>query len=152
MPSVDGKNYSVAGGGTGCAILSETKNPEAAWSFLKWWTSAEVQERYSKNVESLLGLVGRISTSNIEAFKALSWKPESKAALLEQWGQVKEIPEIPGSYYVTRAVDQAFWSVVNGEKNSLDAVTEWNTVANTEISRKLEEYAVLKEIKNETVK
>ena len=152
VPSVDGKNYSVAGGGTGCAILSETKNPEAAWSFLKWWTSAEVQERYSKNVESLLGLVGRISTSNIEAFKALSWKPESKAALLEQWEQVKEIPEIPGSYYVTRAVDQAFWSVVNGEKNSLDAVTEWNTVANTEISRKLEEYAVLKEIKNEMVK
>lgn len=152
VPSVDGENYSVAGGGTGCAILSTTEHPEAAWEFLKWWTSADTQERFSKNIESILGLVGRIATSNIEAFKSLSWNPENKKTLLKQWAQVKEVPEIPGSYYVTRAIDQAFWQVVNGESNSLDAATEWNQVANNEISRKLDEYAVLKEIKNETVK
>lgn len=152
VPSVDGENYSVAGGGTGCAILSTTEHPEAAWEFLKWWTSADTQERFSKNIESILGLVGRIATSNIEAFKSLSWNPENKKTLLKQWDQVKEVPEIPGSYYVTRAIDQAFWQVVNGESNSLDAATEWNQVANNEISRKLDEYAVLKEIKNETVK
>ena len=145
VPSADGKNHTVAGGGSGCGILSATKHPDAAWTFLKWWTSAETQERFSKNMESVLGLVGRVATSNKEAFQALSWEPDCKAQLLAQWSQVKELPEIPGSYYLSRAVDQAYWQVVNGESNAIDAVSEWNEVANQEISRKVREYKALRE-------
>jgi hypothetical protein len=54
--------------------------------------------------------------------------------------QVKEVPEVPGSYYLSRAIDQAFWTVVNGETNSKDAVMKWSKVADDEITRKIEEY------------
>lgn len=49
----------VAGSGTGCAIIEKSDHHEAAWEFLKWWTSAETQIRYSRNLESILGMLGR---------------------------------------------------------------------------------------------
>jgi len=60
--------------------------------------------------------------------------------LLEQWSNVKEIPEVPGSYYMVRSVDQAFWSVINGNSTACDALLRWNAVANDEIKRKIDEY------------
>lgn len=143
IPSFDGENHYAAGSGTGCAILSTTNKADKAWEFLKWWTSADTQTRYSKNVESVLGLVGRVSTSNVEAFSALSWKKEDKAQMLKQWAQVREIPELPGSYYVSRSLDQAYWAVINGEQNSVDAVNKWSDAANEELKRKADEYKYL---------
>lgn len=145
VPAINGTDHTVSGSGTGCSILKTSKNVDAAWTFLKWWTSSETQVRYSKNVESVLGLVGRVCTSNVDALKRFSWDESYKSAVLKQWESVKEVPEIPGSYYLSRAVDQAFWQVVDGNSNSIDAVTKWNEIANTEISRKLEEYLSLKE-------
>mgnify|MGYP004527083487 CR=1 FL=1 len=49
---------------------------------------------------------------------------------------------IPGSYYLTRALDQAFWNVTNGTSSSKDAVLEWSLVADNEIKRKINEYSV----------
>lgn len=145
VPAADGEHHTVAGSGTGCAILSTTDKAEQAWEFLKWWTSAETQERYSKNVESVLGTVGRVATSNVEAFKKLSWSATEREQLLAQWSQVQEIPEIPGSYYLSRALDQAYWEVLNGVSNSMDAVNKWSDIANEEISRKVQEYEYLEE-------
>ena len=47
---------------------------------------------------------------------------------------------MPGSYYVSRAVDQAFWSVVNGGESPKDALMKWSDIANYEIERKVEQY------------
>lgn len=141
VPGTEGGNSFVAGGGSGAGIIAQSSHPEEAWEFLKWWTSAETQARYSNNVESLIGMLGRIATANVEAFKALSWEPDDLDKLLNQWEQVKEIPEVPGSYYLTRAVDQAFWSVINDGTNSKDAITKWSLVADKEIKRKIEEYS-----------
>lgn len=143
VPSFDGNNHAVAGGGTGCAILSACKNADASWEFLKWWTDAKTQIKFSNNVESVLGLVGRATTATVDAFKELSLKSNDKAMLLEQWKYVKEVPELPGSYYTSRALDQAFWGVVNGEYNSVDALSLWSDVANQEITRKIKEYKSL---------
>ena len=124
-------------------ILNErlvAKNKEEAWELLKWWTSAETQTRYNNNVESILGMIGRTTTANVEAFQNLAWDKEHLEVLEAQRLQVKEVPEVPGSYYLSRAVDQAFWSVVNGESNSKDAVMKWSKVADDEIARKIKEY------------
>lgn len=134
-------NHTVAGAGTGCAIIEKSSHKEEAWEFLKWWTSADTQARYSNNVESLLGILGRIHTSNVEALSELAWERETLEVLNEQWSLVKEVPEVPGSYYSTRAIDQAFWSVVNGDSITKDAVTKWSQVANEEIERKIKEYS-----------
>lgn len=138
----DGKlNRSVAGSGTGCAIIEKSENKEAAWEFLKWWTSAEAQTRYNNSVESILGTVGRIRTSNIGAFNSMAWDKDDLNILNQQWAQVKEVPEVPGSYYLARSVDQIFWSVVNGESNVKNAAVKWGSVADTEIERKIRQYS-----------
>ena len=141
VPGTINGNDFVAGGGTGCGIVKESKNQKEAWEFLKWWTSTETQVRYSNNVESLLGMLGRIPTSNVEAFKQLSWNPKDLNKLIEQWEKVKELPEVPGGYYVTRSVDQAFWSVLNDNNNAKDSITKWSKVADNEIAEKIKEYS-----------
>ena len=128
------------GGGTGCAILSSTKNPKNAWEFLKWWTDSETQLSYSNEIESLLGPTGRIAVSNIEAFKGLSWDSEMLTSMLEAWSQVREVPEYPGSYYVSRSLYQSFWNVVEKNENPKDMLLKYGEQANNEIQRKWKQY------------
>lgn len=135
-------NRSAAGSGTGSAVLSTSKNKEAAWKFVKWWVSAETQLGYSNSLEAVLGEVGRHPTANLEAFSAMPWSSKDKKILTKQWNNVIEIPEVPGGYYLSRAVDQAFLEVVNGDKNSgiKDVLVKWGKVADNEITRKISEY------------
>lgn len=133
-------NRTVSGSGTGCAILEKSENKEEAWEFLKWWTDDETQLRYNSNVESILGAVARVTTANVNAFAQMGWEENDLKILLEQREQIQEIPEIPGSYYLTRSVDQAFWSVINGNSTVKDALSKWGREANEEIKRKISEY------------
>ena len=144
LPGVVGEDGSInnasTGSGTGNVIIKGTGKEKLAWEFLKWWTSADVQVRYSNNLESILGPVGRIDTANVEAFSRLSWSKNDKEILMKQWEQVVEVKEIPGGYYLTRSLDQAFWNVTNGQASAKDAILEWSMVADNEIKRKIQEY------------
>lgn len=131
-----------AGSGSGCAILNLSENKPAAWKFLKWWTSAETQLTYSNNVESLLGPIGRHGTSNIEAFQEMAWEPEALKQMMAQWEQVTEIEELPGSYYVSRGIDQAYWNIVNQGESAKDMLFKWSKIVDAEIQRKGEQYGV----------
>ncbi len=135
-------NNSQAGSGTGCGILKVSKNKKAGWEFLKWWTSADTQLAYSNNCESILGVAGRVATSNVEALKQMGWDNESAKNLISQWSKIQEIPEVPGSYYTARSIDQAYWNVVNNSKNAKDMLIKWADIANNEIKRKREQYNV----------
>lgn len=134
-------SYASSGGGTGCAILSTSKNPHMAWEFLKWWTRADTQLTYSNDIESVLGPVGRVALSNVEALEGLSWDEELVDELLSSWKAVEEIPEYPGSYYVTRSVYQSFWNVVNAKQNTKDMLMKFGKEANDEIARKWAQYS-----------
>ena len=131
----------VAGGGTGCVIVKKSKHKEAAWEFLKWWTSAETQSRYSNNVESLIGVISRTASANVEGLSKLAWDSKDFNIIKNQWSFVRELPEIPGSYYLTRSLDQAFWMVSNGEATPKDAIVKWSKLADDEIDRKIKEYS-----------
>lgn len=134
-------NHAGAGSGTGCAIMKSSKNQDAAWEFLKWWVSEDTQYSYSSGVEAVLGTTGRITTSNVAALKRLSWYSKDLQAIIKQWECVEEIPEVPGSYYVSRSVDQAFWAVKNGGEDEKKAITKWAKISDNEIERKISEYA-----------
>lgn len=139
----DGKiDNSVSGGGTGAVILSSSKHKKEAWEFLKWWTSEGIQYRYGSEVEKILGPSARNATSNVEALKRYEWSYNNLETLLSQWSKVKEIPEVPGGYYVSRAVDQAFWNVTNASENPKDMLLKWNDVAQNEIDRKRQQYNI----------
>ncbi len=135
-------NNVQAGSGTGCGILSVANNPAGGWMFLDWWTSAETQLEYSNNCESILGVAGRVPTANPEALKMMGWDKDSVDALLSQWSMIQEVPEIPGSYYTARSIDQAYWNVVNNSQNPKDMILKWAEIADSEIERKREQYNV----------
>ena len=133
-------NNSIAAGGTGCSILNLSDNKEAAWTFLKWWTSADTQLAYSTNLESILGPLGRVMVSNTEALQALNWTEEELTAIMAARENIQELPEVPGGYQVSRTIDMAFYNVVNTNVNAKDSLLEWGKVADDEIKRKWEQY------------
>ncbi len=133
-------SHTTSGAGSGCGILKASKNPEYAWEFLKWWTQADTQYAYSNGVEAILGPSGRILSSNKEAIKMYAWDRGMLEAVLDAWQYVEEIPEYPGSYYVTRSIYQAFWNVVSANKSTKDMLIKFGTEANEEIARKWEQY------------
>lgn len=101
---------------TGCSgladiIMSATKEPEACWEFLKWWTSTETQTLYGREMESLMGSSARVATANQEALANLSWPIRDYKALAAQFANVKGIPQVPGGYYTWRNVNNAFYAV-----------------------------------------
>lgn len=146
LPGTVGEDGSInnvtTGGGTGAVILSASKHKDAAWEFIKWWTSADIQYRYGMEVENILGSSARVATANVEALKQYSWKKSTLNNIMSQWKKVKEMPEVPGGYYVSRVLDQAFWNVTNAAENPKDMLMKWNDIAQTEITRKREQYNI----------
>ncbi len=132
-------NRSVSGAGTAAIILKDTDKPQLAWEFIKWWTQAETQYTYANEVENILGTAARYDTANVEALKKLSWDRDNLNALLTQWENVNEIPEIPGGYYLARVIDQAFWNTTNGQ-DPYEMMAKWGKVADDEIERKGKQY------------
>lgn len=101
---------------TGCTglasiIMADTEYPDACWEFLKWWTSADVQTQYGREMESLMGSAARVPTANLEAFSNMPWPIDDYEALLEAFEYVKGIPQVPGGYYSWRNVNNAFYTV-----------------------------------------
>ena len=101
---------------TGCSgladiIMSATKEPEACWEFLKWWTSAATQTLYGREMESLMGSSARVATANQEALANLSWPIRDYKGLAAQFANVRGIPQVPGGYYTWRNVNNAFYAV-----------------------------------------
>ena len=59
--------------------------------------------------------------------------------LSKQREEVVELPEIPGSYYVTRSIDNAFRAVLYDQKNPREIFEKENRNINREILRKRRE-------------
>jgi len=144
IPGTVRKDGSISGvssaGGTGCAILNISDNKKAAWELLKWWTSPDTQLAYSNNVESVLGPTGRIAVSSTEALFNMSWDRGIAEQIILAREQIEEVPEYPGSYYLSRALDHSFWNVVNSNKQPKDMLTTWGKEADEEIARKWAQY------------
>lgn len=133
-------NFSSSAEGTGCGITKLSKNTEKAWEFLKWWVSAETQTAYSENVESILGPIGRVATASNKAFSELDWSNDIVPALLSQRENTVNLPQLPGGYYVTRGIEQAYWNVVEQNANPTDTLIKWGDIVNNEMIRKKAEY------------
>lgn len=129
-------NRATSASGTCSIILKNCEDKEAAWEFVKWWNSAQTQQLYSAEIEAELSTLGRHTPANLEAFKNSYWTDEEKALLLEQWKNVVEVPEIPGGYYVSRNVDNAFRQVYYNGENARDTLHYWMNAVNEELLRK----------------
>ena len=132
-----------ATGSTGLAdmIRAGTEHPLESWEFLKWWTSAETQTLYGREMESLMGASARVATANLEALERSSWQTDAYEALMSQFEQVQGIPQVPGGYYTWRNVNNAFYTVTTDTDTVTprECLMEKVEYINAEINYKREE-------------
>ncbi|BCJ94537.1 ABC transporter substrate-binding protein [Anaerocolumna cellulosilytica] len=140
-------DHTVTGTGTAAVIMSASKEKEASWEFLKWWTSTEIQTQYGREMEALLGAAARYPTANIEAFRNLPWPSQDYEALMKQAEWLAGIPQVPGGYYSWRNINNAFYHVVSAEeKNKMqprEALTDFVRYINDEITFKRKEFGLI---------
>lgn len=134
---------------TGCSCLADlimknTEYPEECWEFLKWWTSAETQVAYGREMESLMGASARVATANKEALASLSWTYRNYQTLLSQLEQVVGIPQVPGGYYTWRNVNNAFYTVTTDTDTATprEQLMEKVLYINAEINYKRDEFGL----------
>lgn len=127
---------STSASGTCTIILNNCEDKDAAWEFVRWWNSSEVQQMYARDVEAELSTLGRHTPANLEAFRDSLWTDEEKELLLQQWENVVEVPEIPGGYYISRNIDNAFRQVYYNGENARDTLNYWMNAVDEELARK----------------
>ena len=130
---------SEAGAGSAAVIFKKAASPDNCYQFVDWWTSNETQTDFCTAVENQLGPGGRYATANLAAFSAQPWSSEELTMLTTQRENVVELPEIPGSYYVSRSIDNAFRAVLYDKKNPRETFEKENRNINEEIARKRRE-------------
>lgn len=125
---------------TGAALMASADNQEAGWEFLKWWTSAEIQSVFGRDLESVVGSAARYNSANLEAMDSVAWDFDIKQQLKLQQSQLKAIPEAPGGYYTSRHYDFAFRSIVYDGENVRAALKDAAANINKELAKKQKEF------------
>ena len=135
----DGEEFldiSASSAATAGIIFNSAPNKEAAWDFLCWLTSDEIQTQFGQNMEAMLGPLGRYDTANKNALANLAWSAGQLSRLEFQRDAIVEIPMIPANYSATRHIKNAFRAVVNDNYPARFAINSYNRDINAEITRK----------------
>jgi ABC-type glycerol-3-phosphate transport system substrate-binding protein len=135
-------NRSVSTGTLAAMIFSNTKNKEASWKFLKWWISADVQLRYGRELESIMGAAARYPTANYAAFRRLSWGSEQMAVLDEQRKWTVGVPEVPGGYFISRHITNAVRKILNEGQDTRETLLDYTLTINDELIKKRKEFGL----------
>ena len=128
--------------GSACMIFANTRDEDASWEFLKWWTSTETQVMYGRELETIQGASARWPTANLAAMEQLGWTAAASNALQEQWSYVHGIPEVPGGYYVGRTVSNAIKSTINMGESAREMILDAVEDINEEILSKRKEFGL----------
>ena len=125
---------------TGSIILDNSDYVEESWEFIKWWTSDEIQSRYGKELETIMGTGARYASANIKAMQSVEWERGIKQALIEQQNHIIGMPNIAGGYYTTRSFDFAFRDVVYNSENLRETLVDAAINITKEIESKRGEF------------
>ena len=128
--------------GTATMLLKNTSQPQAAWEFIKWWSSAEIQTAYGKEIESRLGSSGRYTSANKNALKDSCWSRAELATILKQLESTSAIEQVPGGYYLARNLDNAFRNAVYYNKKPMDVMFDYVYKINGELTEKRKELGI----------
>ncbi|MCL2808455.1 MAG: extracellular solute-binding protein [Treponema sp.] len=133
---------SIPTGALASMIFSSSKHPELAWEFLRWWVSADVQLRFGRELESLMGSAARYPTANYNAFRQLPWGSEQMAVLDEQRAWTVGTPEVPGGYFVSRHIINATRRILNEGQDTRETLLDYSITINDELIRKRKEFGL----------
>ncbi len=132
----------IAGAAT---MMIETDNDslkQKSWEFMKWWAKPEVQVRFGREIEALLGSSARYATANRDAFSSLSWSVDDIKVLNEQWDQTVGIREVPGGYYTGRHISNAIRKCINEKDDSRETIIDYAVKIDEEIIKKRKEFGL----------
>ena len=125
---------------TASMIFENTKKPDEAWKFLKWYLSHDTQLNFTNNLQMTYGPEYRLNTSNLKAFSQLPYSEHDKNVILEQWCWQKETARHPASYMTERELSNAWINVVVNGEGVAEAIDEAVLQSEREILRKLKEF------------
>lgn len=129
-----------AGEMTSAIIFDECKNKEACWTFLKWWTSEEVQSRFAFGIEARVGATGRWFSANEKSFYDLSWSMPERNVLKEWMPWYRNVYNVLGGYYSSRSITNAWTRTVMSGADARDSIEQSYEEISTQIERKRREY------------
>ena len=135
-------NHSSSAGGLCSMMLPTVKNQDDAWTFMKWWVSADIQTRFGREMESLIGAAARYNTANVLAFERLAWPSAQRDIIREQWEWVIGTPEVPGGYYTSRHMLNAIRKVMNDNDEPRETLLDYTRVINDEMHKKRLEFGL----------
>lgn len=126
-------------------ILKSTKNKEAAFKFLEWWTRDKTQQDFAFECEIRFGISARYFPANISTLETMSWGAEEYAALSDQRAAVNGVPQSPATYYLERNFTNAFRKVAYDYENPRDVIYRYGRETDEELDRKLRELGLIEE-------
>ncbi|EKN65203.1 CUT1 family carbohydrate ABC transporter substrate-binding protein [Neobacillus bataviensis LMG 21833] len=135
-------NRSVSSSGTAAIMLKASKKQQEAWEFMKWWTSADIQAKFGNELESIIGVAARYATANQEAVEILGWPSAVYRNLENQWKWVEGNPEVPGAYFTSRHIENAFRRVYNDLDDPRETILDYKQLIDREITNKRKEFGL----------
>ncbi len=142
-PDEDGEINNVSvGNSTFLVIMNDSKNKDLAWEFLKWYTSTDVQSSYAIQMESIQGTCAKVASANTEALAQMTWSSTEYKELFSQMKKIDNVPQYPGSYYLSRIMSFAFNRVYNNDENPKEVISDYIKELNEELARKREEFGL----------
>lgn len=123
-------------------IMEKSQRKDEAWEFLKWWTSDEVQTQYANDLESYYGLEFRWNTANLNAMESLVWPSEDVAALREQARWAKNMPYVPGYYFLAREMEFAWNRTVLEGMPARESLEEAQLSLQREMRRRQNDFGI----------
>lgn len=126
----------------GCILMNTSDHKEEAWEFMKWWTGADIQYEFGKQLEAVMGAAARYNTANREALARMPWTAADRQALMLQADNLQGIPQIPGGYFTERNLNFAKLAVINKKENPRETLAAYSEAITEEITLKRQEFGL----------
>ncbi|MNI07276.1 maltose ABC transporter periplasmic protein [compost metagenome] len=127
---------------TSAMMMQKSERKEQAWQFLEWWTSNNVQSRYGNDIESFAGIAYRWHTANVAALQTIPWTEEDLRMLNEQGQWAKNMPYVPGYYFLPRQMDFAWNDTILSRKPQKETLEKAEMSLLREMKRKQDEFGI----------
>lgn len=135
--------YMSGGAESTVMFASDDEREKQAWTFMEWWSSAEIQAEFGQMLQIMYGDEYIWPTANLEAFSRLPYPTAHKEIIIEQSKSILEAPRLLGSYMMEREVSNAFNDIVVNGKTLRSRVDSLVKTVKRETERKLEEFGYI---------